>query len=136
VFSVCLSRQTERYLPSSSQWLLPSVSHDAQLHASAKKQTRKRLEFPNVAKLHITAFLVMTPCSPVVPPKYVPSKLLYKPLPSSEYSVEVASVSDSFVNLLNAAVTQNTGNRLIIQYIFCQSRRLRTPIIVFYKFHS
>ena len=78
----------------------------------------------------------MTPRSPVVPPKYAPPQLLYIPLPSSEYSVEVASVSDSFVNLLNAAVTQNTGNRLIIKYIFYQSRRLRTPIIVFYKFHS
>jgi len=30
-----------------------------------KKQTQKRLEFPNVAKPHITAFLIMTPCSPV-----------------------------------------------------------------------
>jgi hypothetical protein len=50
--------------------------------------------------------------------------------------VEVANVSDLFVNLLNAAVNQNTGNRLIIQFILCQNRRLRTLIIVFYKFHS
>lgn len=35
----------------------------------------------------------------------------YIPLRSSEYSVEVASVSDSFVKLLNAAATQNTSKR-------------------------
>lgn len=107
---VCPGKQRGTCLQAVSGWLLPSASHDRQLHASAKKQTQNRPEFPNVAKYLLGYDTVQSG-------KCVQELQRYIPFPSSEYSVQVASGSDSFVNLLNAAETQKTGNRYIIQYI-------------------
>jgi hypothetical protein len=102
---LCLSAQpTERYLPASSQWLLPTASHDAQRHASAKKSKHKETW---VSQRGAASYYCLLGYDTVQSGRCVQELRRYMPLPSSGQSVGVARVFDSFVNSLNATVTQH-----------------------------